>query len=324
MSDRVSPRLVLTGGLLVSALGIGLMGVISEPWHALVLYGLIFAIGNGAASITSVGVMVTRAFPGRTGLANAVVASGMSVGQLVVIAVLSAVLVEVGWRAVFLWLGIAHLVLVPVVLAAVSVKTSSVGTVLQQMPATGMTVREAARTPAFWLLLAIYAVCGLDDFFVSNHVVAFAQDGGLGTFVAGNLLALMGLMAFLGVIAAGAWSDRVGPVGGTAATFAIRAAVFALVLVDQSPLSVVIFALAFGATFLVTAPLTVLFVRDAFGTRHLGALTGLITMVHHIAGGFGAYVGAAAFDATSRYDPAFFLMFAATMAALALTLALRR
>jgi predicted MFS family arabinose efflux permease len=324
MSDRVSPRLVLTGGLLVSALGIGLMGVISEPWHALILYGLIFAIGNGAASITSVGVMVTRAFPGRTGLANAVVASGMSVGQLVVIAALSAVLVEVGWRAVFLWLGIAHLVLVPVVLAAVSVKADSVGAALQQMPATGMTVREAAHTPAFWLLLAIYAVCGLDDFFVSNHVVAFAQDGGLGAFFAGNLLALMGLMAFLGVIAAGAWSDRVGPVGGTAVTFAVRAAVFVLVLVDQSPLSVVIFALVFGATFLVTAPLTVLFVRDAFGTRHLGALTGLITMVHHIAGGVGAYVGAAAFDATSRYDPAFFLMLAATMVALALTFAMRR
>jgi hypothetical protein len=34
--------------------------------------------------------------------------------------------------------------------------------------------------------------------------------------------------------------------------------------------------LVFGATVLVTAPLTILFVRDAFGTRSLGALAGLI------------------------------------------------
>jgi predicted MFS family arabinose efflux permease len=98
--------------------------------------------------------------------------------------------------------------------------------------------------------------------------------------------------------------------------------IVALVLVDQSPLSVIVFALVFGATFLVTAPLTVLFVRDAFGTRHLGALTGFITMVHHIAGGLGAYVGAAVFDATSRYDAAFFVMLAGTVLALILTFGL--
>ena len=71
---------------------------------------------------------------------------------------------------------------------------------------------------------------------------------------------------------------------------------FALIAIDQSPLSIAVFALVFGATFLMTAPLTVLFVRDHFGMRHLGALTGLITMVHQIFGGIGAYGGALIFD----------------------------
>src|SRR5882762_10058342 len=68
--DRMSLRAVLQGGIVISAIGIGLMGLVSAPWHALFLYGVVFAIGNGAVSVTSVGVMVTRAFPGRTGLAN--------------------------------------------------------------------------------------------------------------------------------------------------------------------------------------------------------------------------------------------------------------
>src|SRR5882672_10568141 len=117
--DRMSLRAVLQGGVVISAIGIGLMSLVSAPWHAFVLYGVVFAIGNGAVSMTPVGVMVTRAFPSRTGLANAMVMSGMSVGQLVMIAVLAAVLAGIGWRSGFVWLGIAHLLLLPIVLACV-------------------------------------------------------------------------------------------------------------------------------------------------------------------------------------------------------------
>jgi predicted MFS family arabinose efflux permease len=159
---------------------------------------------------------------------------------------------------------------------------------------------------------------------VSTHVVAFAQDRGVGAFLAGNLLALMGLSAFVGVLASGAWSDRLGPVWPTAAAFAARVAVFILISLDQSAASVTVFALVFGATFLTTAPLTVVFVRDSFGIKNLGALTGLITMVHHICGGLGAYLGARIFDATNRYDGAFAVMLTSSIIALVLTFQLRQ
>jgi predicted MFS family arabinose efflux permease len=69
--------------------------------------------------------------------------------------------------------------------------------------------------------------------------------------------------------------------------------------------------------------MTVLFVRDHFGLKHLGALTGLITMVHQIFGGIGAWGGAAIFDATGTYDIAFVLALAVSALALLLTLMLR-
>jgi predicted MFS family arabinose efflux permease len=322
LADRASPRLVLGGGLIVSGIGIGLMSVISAPWHALVLYGIVYALGNGAASLVPVGVMVTRAFPGRTGAVNAVAISGMSLGQLVMIAMLAAVLVTVNWRSVFIWLGLAHLVLVPLLLAAIPRARGQAEQARREH--VGLGVLEAARSRQFWLLIGIYAICGLDDFFVSTHVVALAQDRGVDVFLAGNLLALMGLTGLIGVVAAGAWSDRAGPVWPAAVQFAARVAVFALVLVDQSPISVAVFALVFGTTFMVTAPLAVVFVAQSFGTRHLGALTGLITMVHQIFGGIGAYLGAAVFDATGTYDIAFLVMLVASALALGLSLMLRR
>jgi len=236
------------------------------------------------------------------------------------IAALAALLVQIGWRSVFVWLGIAHLALIPFLLYALPRGAKGSGSVAQH---TGMSVLEAARTRRFWLLLAVYAICGLDDFFVATHVVAFAQDRGVDTLMAGNLLALMGLTGLVGLMLTAIASDRAGPAWTTAIAFAARVAVFGLIAVDQSPLSIAVFALVFGATFLVTAPLTVLFVRDHFGMAHLGALTGLITMVHQIFGGIGAYAGALIFDATGSYDAAFVLMLAASTLALFLTRMLR-
>lgn len=321
LADRLSPRALLMGGTVVGGAGIGLMSLVSQPWHALLLYGVVFAIGNGAASLVIVGVIVMRIYPGRAGLANAVAISGMSVGQLVMIAVLASVLVQIGWRSVFIWIGIAHLALLPLLFALPGqggAQSSS------EMPRESLSLREAAGKRQFWLLLGVYAICGLDDFFVTTHVAAFAQDRGLGALSAGHLLALMGLTGLAGVIASGLVSDRAGPVWPTAAAFAARIIVFGWIAIDQSPLSIAVFALVFGATFLVTAPLTVVFVRESFGTRNLGALAGLITMVHQIFGGIGAYAGAAIFDATGGYDAAFVVMLASAVVALALTLMLRR
>jgi len=321
LADRLSPRALLTGGMVVGGIGIALMSLVSQPWHALVLYGLVFAIGNGAASLVIVGVIVMRAYPGRAGVANAVAISGMSVGQLLMIAILAPVLVQVGWRWVFVWIGLAHLVLLPFLFAL----PGREGEVRAgEAPRVGLSLREAARKRQFWLLLAVYAICGLDDFFVTTHVAAFAQDRGLSALFAGNLLALMGLTGLAGVIVSGLVSDRLGPVWPTAAAFAARIAVFAWIAIDQSTLSIAVFALVFGATFLVTAPLTVVFVRESFGTRHLGALAGLVTMVHQIFGGVGAYAGAAIFDATGGYQAAFLAMMISAVIALALTLMLRR
>ncbi len=318
--DRTSPRLLLNAGVIVSAIGIGLMSQVSQPWQPVLFYGVLFAFGNGATSLVPVGVMVTRAFATRTGLVNSVIASGVSVGQLVIIAALAAVLARIGWRSIFLWLAAAQIALVPLLVITLPARTTRQ---IATVPAEGMNVTAALRTSKLWLLLAIYAICGLDDFFVATHVVAFAQDRGVAALFAGNLLALMGLTALFGVLATGVISDRFGPIGTTAASFAARVAVFGLISIDQSTLSIAIFALVFGATFLMTAPLTVLFVRDHFGLKHLGALTGLITMVHQVFGGIGAYGGALIFDAAGSYNAAFAIVGIASATALVLTLLLR-
>lgn len=323
LADRLDLRLVLAGGLAFSAAGIGAMSSVTAPWQALLLYGVIFAIGNGVASPIPVGVLATRLFPGQAGLANAIVNSGMGVGQLLMIAGLAVVLAEAGWRSVFIWLGLANLAVIPLMLAVMS-RSAATAPAPAGAAAAGMSVREAARTRPFWLLAVLYAVCGLQDFFVATHVAAFAQDKGASALFAGNLLAFMGLAGLVGVLAAGAWSDRAGPIWPTLFCFALRLVLFGWILIDQSQLSVALFALLYGATYWITAPLTMVFVRDAFGTRNLGALSGLVTMIHHMAGGVGAIAGAIWFDLHGSYDLVFAVLALLSVAAAAVTASLGR
>ncbi len=324
LADRFSLKAVLCGGLVVAALGIGAMRYVTAPWQALLSYGVIFAIGNGIASIAPVGVMVSRRFPGRTGFANAVTTSGIGIGQLFIISALTAALAAIGWRAGFMWLGIVNLALVPVVLFAMSQSLEPGAPAPSEQAPTGDTVREAARGRQFWLLIIVYAICGFQDFFVATHVVAFALDNGVGALLSGSLLAAMGLVGVLGVLLAGIWSDRNGPKQATLFCFGLRIVIFALILIDQGTMSVTLFALLFGTTMWLTAPLTVIFARDAFGTAHLGALSGLIVMVHHMCGGLGAYFGAVLFDHQGHYDTAFMVMLVLSIAAALFTLPLRR
>jgi predicted MFS family arabinose efflux permease len=327
LADRFSTRAVLGWGLVTGAAGMSLMCLMTVPWQLFVLYGVVFAVGNGVASITPVALMVSRAFPERAGLANGVVSAGMSAGQLVIIALFTFILASYGWRYVFVWGGLAQLALLPLVMAGVPAGAGA-GSVPADggRPAAdaGMTLADAARTRQFWLLICVYALCGLDDFFVATHIVAFAQDRGVDTILAGHLLAAMGLAGFIGVIVSGGWSDAAGPMWPALASFLARIAAFAFVMVDQSPLSIAIFALVFGFTFLMTAPLLVIFAREAFGNAHLGAITGLIIMIHHMCGGLGAWIGAAIFDVRGGYDAAFAVMLASSILASVLTVGLAR
>ena len=100
----------------------------------------------------------------------------------------------------------AHLVLLPLMLGLPGREAPAPA---GAAPREGLSLREAARTRRFWLLLLVYAICGLDDFFVTTHVVAMAEDSGLDPLFSGHLLALMGLTGLAGVIAAGFESAQV-------------------------------------------------------------------------------------------------------------------
>ncbi len=362
--DRLGPFRVLTFGVVLAGVALVLTSQISEPWHGFLTYGLMFAVASAATSITPVGVILTRAFPQRAGLANSIAISGMGVGQLLIISLLAAFLVQTGWRSAYIGLGVVSIaILLPLLYWASRMHRLSVlpehskpsPDIAHPAKSPAMTVPQSAATEAvgpqtagrasykanteqaageallpkhlrdtltikpLWLLFAIYAICGFQDFFVATHIVALAVDADVSVAVAGQMLAFMGLAGLAGVLLAGVMADRYGPASVTLLCFVLRCGLFVAMLMSREAAVIVSAALLYGSTFWMTAPLTVVFARQLVGAGLLGSVTGLITMVHHGAGGLGAAFGAIGFDRNGDYHSGLVMMLILSLFATLLT-----
>jgi predicted MFS family arabinose efflux permease len=239
--------------------------------------------------------------------------SGTAVGQLVIISLVASVLAYLGWRKAYGLLGVVNFLVVMWLVTllrggfrrfAPSSETSQSVTATSRVATAGVLA-----IPGIRLLMVVYTICGLQDFFVATHVVAFATDHGVKAVVAGTVFALMGLMGLIGVLASGVLVDAYGPTLPTSLCFLVRLGLFGYIPFVQDETSIIMFALLYGVTFLVTAPLIVIFALHAAGPTYMGRVSGLLSMVHQIAGGLGAFLGGSVFDRWGSYDNAFVLMF---------------
>ena len=327
--DRWSLRRTIAIGAVIGAAGLALMGQVQSSWQVFLVYGVVYALGNSGTSIAPVMVMVSQWFVERRGFATSVAVSGNAIGQLVIVAALASALAAIGWQASYTVLAVVNAaILLPLILLVVrpgpplenAAASATSGSEAAPQP---LTLRQALASRPFLLLVAIYTICGFQDFFVATHIVAFAQDQGVGDVLAGNLLAWMGVMGLLGVLLAGVMADAVGASRPTALCFLMRIGIFALIIPLQSTPAILAFGLLYGFTFLITAPLTVVFLGNIYGPNRLGTLTGTVSMIHQIMGGLGALTGGWIFDQTGSYNAAFILMLSLSLAATVLTLAVR-
>ena len=327
--DRWSLRGTIAIGAAIGAGGLILMGQVHYSWQVFLVYGVVYALGNSGTSIAPVVVMVSQWFVERRGVATSVAVSGNAIGQLFIVAALASLLVTIGWRSSFTILAVANIaVLIPLTLLIVRpgppIESASPTDDNRDEPAPlPLTLRQALSSRPFLLLVGIYTICGFQDFFVATHIVAFAQDQGVGDVLAGNLLAWMGVMGLLGVLVAGFMADSLGASRPTALCFVMRIGIFALILLAQNTPAILAFGLLYGFTFLITAPLTVVFLGNIYGPHRLGTLTGTVSMIHQIMGGLGALAGGWIYDSTGDYNLAFILMLALSLVATALTFVVR-
>ena len=216
--DRFGVRPLMIYGGVVAAGCYFLIGGISAVWQLYLLYGCIFGVLSIGAGLLMSNVAITRWFARRRGRAMATVMMGSSLGALVFITVQSLLIDSFGWRTALSAQGIFVLALVvlPGLLLMVN-SPESVGLGGHQELRTGKadpqqnsgsatgedwTLKEAASTPTFWLVLGGIMMNNLmvSGYFANN--VPHMESLDFSRQVAGRAWAIF---FFVGVFAKFTW-----------------------------------------------------------------------------------------------------------------------
>jgi MFS family permease len=341
LMDRLGVRPVLSAALLLIATGSALSVTMTASWQLVLLWGVLVGVGTGSISMGFVATVATRWFEARRGLVTGVLTAASATGQLIFLPIVAEVTTRHGWRWASLIVAAAALSVVPLVLvfmrnypqdkgltpygATASAEPAAVPASSFKAAFDGL--RIGARVPAFWLLAASFAICGMTtNGLIGTHFIPAANDHGMPTTVAAGLLATIGILDVAGTVFSGWLTDRVDPRLLLVVYYTGRGISLLLLpalLSPQAEPSTWVFIIFYGLDWVATVPPTIVLCRNYFGTR-TPVVFGWVFASHQ----FGAAIAAAGAgrlrDLQGNYDLAFYLAAGLCFVASVLCLSVRK
>jgi MFS family permease len=104
IADRIGPRPVVIGGLLLVAMGLVAAAQANSLWQVYLGYGLGVGVGVGLSYVPSIAA-VQRWFVRRRGTASGIAIAGIGVGTLLGAPLAHALIADFGWRQTYLVLA---------------------------------------------------------------------------------------------------------------------------------------------------------------------------------------------------------------------------
>jgi MFS family permease len=324
LMDRFGVRPVLSAALLLIAAGSALSVTMSASWQLVLLWGVLVGVGTGSISMGFVATVATRWFEAQRGLVTGVLTAASATGQLIFLPIVAEVTTRHGWRWASLIVAAAALSVVPLVLVFMRNYPQDKGltpygaTAAAEpavVPASSFAaafagLRIGTRVPAFWLLAASFAICGMTtNGLIGTHFIPAANDHGMPTTVAAGLLATIGILDVAGTVFSGWLTDRVDPRLLLVVYYSGRGISLLLLPALLSPHaepSTWVFVIFYGLDWVATVPPTIVLCRNYFGTRS-PVVFGWVFASHQLGAAIAAAGAGRLRDLQGNYDMAFYL-----------------
>jgi predicted MFS family arabinose efflux permease len=188
-------------------------------------------------------------------------------------------------------------------------------------------LRDAARTPVFWLLAGSFAICGATtNGLIGTHFIPAAHDHGMPETAAASLLALVGIFDIVGTVFSGWLTDRFDSRAVLAAYYALRG-LSLLMLPDlfaaSTHPSMLIFILFYGLDWVATVPPTIALCRERWGAAG-PVVFGWVFTAHQFGAALAATAAGLLRDRLGSYDLAFYAAGGLALLAAVLSVQVRR
>ena len=315
IAERMGDRRAVILGALAYAVGLVLSAFAVTPiehqlYEVLVGFGI---AGTGFGVILA--VVGRAASDDNRSMAMAIATAMGSAGQMIGPPVAEWMLSFISWQTTFLIFAaavMASLLILPWMRAPVVASKAQIEESLTDI------LRKAGRDPSFTLIFLGFFSCGYQLGFVTAHFPAFVTEM-CGPIAPGSLLASVGITTTSGLGAVALSLIGFANIGGTllagwlgksypkkyllAGIYVLRTvALVMFFLFPITPMSVIIFSVAFGSLWLATVPLTSGLVGYIYGLRYMATLYGIVFFSHQLGSFLGVWLGGELYDITGDYS----------------------
>lgn len=293
MTDRWGAARVIVLGATLLAVTTALPALSTGP--AVVALSLVTS-AIASSAVGSNGLLlgeVARAVPAaRAGLAVGLVGAGASIGQLLLGPLTQWGIAGFGWAAALLATAAASLL-------ALGLAWPFRRPLGCAAPRASQPVADVLREWRFWRVALSFGVCGFHVAFLGVHMPGVIERCGLPSSLAGIWIAVAGAANIAGSVAMGFALKRGDAAVLLAATYLVRAAgIAALLLLPVTPAVMLGFAFVMGASHMATLPPTSQLVARQHGVQRMGTLFGVVMLVHQTGSFAGIWFGGWAAEAT--------------------------
>ncbi len=324
VTDHFGPKRVLAFGIAVLGVVAFALANATELWQFYVYYGVIGAIGLAAVSPVNITSLVSGWFVDRNrGAALSISTSGSAFGQLMIVPAATWLLTMTTWPNLYRMLA-AMLLVAVLPMTVLLVRSAPDAAPVRRATATHdgtATLGSAVAGSTFWLLAFGFFTCGFTMAFANAHFMAYADDMGMRTTVAADIVAATALFSIAGSFGLGMLADRHPRHHILAITYALRGAAFLLLWFLQSGPLLFVYAVVLGISWTATTPITAAIATDLYGRARIGIIFGTMFSFMNIGFGAGSFLDGLAYDTFGNYRAA--LLANAALGALAALAALR-
>jgi MFS family permease len=318
--DRFGPQGMIRAGVIIFGVGFLWLSTISTlaGFYAAII---VIALGASLCGYFPLNVAVIRWFERHRARALSFLTLGLAMGGTFVPAVAWS-MQTYGWRATAFGSGIIILLLGFPLARVFKSHPSDMGTFVDgespNRPATTkeevlseqhFSAREALRTPAFWLISLGHGFALLVVYAVNVHAITHMRESlGYSVAQASVYITLMTLAQVLGVIVGGLIGDRFDKRRIAALCMLCHAIGLLLLSYANSALMLTAFALIHGTAWGLRGPMMQAIRADYFGSRSIGMILGISSMVIVLGQVGGPMIAAVLADLTGNYRLGFTIL----------------
>ena len=313
--DNYGARFNYMFGLGLLALSYGAASRLDSLWQFYLVLGVCGGLGASMVGIIPSQSLISRWFDRRLSTALSVAYAGQGLGALFMVPVAQLAIERTGWANTYslagtLFVGLLILVtLLPWKTIAIGAadnprKTNSGKAV------SGMSLREALKTRAFWGFFGIFGCTAIGIFGISLQTVAYLIEQGFSEVQAALAFGIVGMLSFAGMaltgVAADYWPKHLVATASYTLSF-IGIAAIALLQWQHSWFLLTVFVLTFGLSAGARGPILTTLMAKNFTGKGLASIYGAANLGQGIGAATGAFGAGLLYDLTGGYNTGFAL-----------------